>query len=155
MSDNSFLDRLQKALKLSWKEPPKEVDNAKAKPKEEPIQPPPPGSSAETLTPADIRSGPGGKGGMVSRSFPGLDVTLMVTPPDGDGLWEVRGRAWRNPKADLDLTVVLVQGENVLDQSVVANGASFSFQDSLSDAWSLEFHLAEGNVVVLDGPPKE
>ena len=82
----------------------------------------------------------------------GLDVTVMILPPRGDALWTLQGRLWLNPSKDVEVRVALVQGENVLGATTTGDGGRFKFQDLIVGEWTLEFHLGDEEVVVLQGP---
>ena len=89
---------------------------------------------------------------MMTHSLKGADVTLMVSPPEGDGLWTIQGRIWLDPRADVGIRVALCQGENVLTETHIRDGGSFRLQDLLTGEWSLEFHAEDGRVAVVQGP---
>jgi hypothetical protein len=155
MSIGDLLRRYGKALELLWRSPPAEVSRrARMKPSGEPVPPPPESSPVSELLPSDVRSSATAEtpGTMISRSLPGLDVTLMMTPPSGDALWVLEGRAWLNPPREGAIRVVLVQKENVLAETSMEHGGQFRFEELLTGEWSLEFHLADGETVVLQGP---
>jgi hypothetical protein len=155
MNIGDLLRRYGKALELIWKSPPAEVGRkARMKPSGAPIPPPPESSSISELLPSDVRSSSlaGAPGTVISRSFPGLDVSLVVTPPTGDALWVIEGRGWRSPPGAGPIRVVLAQSENVIAERSIAHGARFRFEELLGDEWRIEFHLGETEVYVLQSP---
>lgn len=156
MSAGDLEHLLQRAFRIIWKSPPSKLSRgATAKPSEEPVVSPPAGSPVNTVEPDDIRSAAAlgeTTGAMITRSLPGLDVTLMVSPPKGDELWTVQGRIWLNPKTQTTVQVALVQDTNVLGVRSIADGGRFKFQDILVGEWKLEFHLSDDRVVVLRVP---
>jgi len=152
MTDDLF-EEYRRAWGVGWKKPPAQASlNAKNHPGGLPVSPVPNDSTVEHLRPGDIRSAAVGDApAMLSCSFPGVDVTVLVTPPEGDGVWTIEGRAWRNPRGDAPIRVILALGENVADDVTVPPGGRFRFQDLLVRGWSLEFHLGDA-IAVLQGP---
>jgi hypothetical protein len=154
MSD--FLDRYKDALGLSWKRPPKRASQlARRRPSGDPLEPAPSSAARRKIRPQDVRAtaleGPA-TGAMTTHSLPGANVTLMITPPEGDGLWTIQGRIWLDPRADVGIRVALCQGENVLAETSIRDGGSFKLEDLITEDWSLEFHVEDGRVVVVQGP---
>ena len=155
MSENGFFDVFAEAAKLPWRRVPRSVhDQAIAPPVDAPVPAPSESAQAETLKPEDIRSSGLDEmtgGHLITRSLAGVDVTLMIIPPEGDDLWVLRGRVWlENPDAG-PAKVVLVQGENVLATVDVSDSGEFEFKEILSSGWVLEFHLADGECALLRG----
>jgi hypothetical protein len=156
MNTKDFFERFEQAIRLVWKSPPPEASQqATGKPPEDPLPAPPSESPMRKVRPEDIRSAATldeTGGAMITRSLPGLDVTVMISPPRGDALWTLQGRLWLNPARDLGVRVALVQHENVLATATVGDGGRFKFQDIIVGEWALEFHLGSNEVVVLRGP---
>ncbi len=152
MTEDLF-KRYRRALGLGWKSPPTPAsDAARRRPPGEPTAPPDEGSSVAPLSPRDIRTaGVDEAQAMISRSLAGVDITILVTPPSGDGLWTLEGRAWRNPSGDEPIHVVLALGDHVAGEETVAPGERFRFQELLTGAWTLEFHLGD-RIAMLQGP---
>lgn len=154
MSD--FYDRYKDALGLSWQSPPQRASQqARRRPSGDPLAPVPKSAARKKIRPQDVRAatleGPA-TGAMTTHSLPGANVTLMITPPEGDGLWTIQGRVWLEPRADLSIRVALCQNENVLAETSIRDGGSFKLQDLITGNWSLEFHVEDGRVVVVQGP---
>ncbi len=154
MSDSDLFKRFKDAMGVPWEEPP----GSKRLPgvDDDPLPIPPPGSPEQHIRPDDIRSSAvaePGVGSMITRNLPGADVTLMVTPPEGDDLWTIRGRIWLDPPDDtVGIKAALCQGENVLAVEDVSELGEFELRDILVGAWSLEFHLSDGRCMVVRGP---
>jgi hypothetical protein len=155
VSGGDFLKRFEKAFGMVWKSPPGDAARkAQTPPPGDPVPPPSARSPVERIEPADVRSAATEEetGAMITRSLPGLDVTLLVTAPEGDALWSVQGRAWRKAAGGGSVRVVLVQDDHVLGEATVDDGGSFAFEDLLAGDWGLEFHLGGDEIVVLRGP---
>ena len=152
MTDD-FLDRVRRALAVAWRKPPAGASReALSIPPGRPVAPPDPETPVTPLHPQDVRSAAGEEVPvMISRSLSGVDVAFMITPPSGDGLWTVEGRAWRSGGGEGPIRVVLALGENVAGDETVPSGGRFRFQDLLRSSWSLEFHLGD-RTAVLRGP---
>jgi hypothetical protein len=142
-------DRFRKSRDVDWEKPPAEASRrARRRPDGQPLPLPGESVSQGGDVPDDVRSARvEGAGGMISRSLDRVNVTFLLRPPTGDGLWTLQGRAWFEEKEPV--RVALVQGENVLDETVIESGGSFHFQDVLLRQWTLEFHFADGHVAVL------
>lgn len=155
MSENGFFNAFAEAAKLPWRRAPKKVhDQAIAPPAGEPVPAPDEAAPTETLRPDDIRSSGLDEmtgGHLITRSLAGVDVTLMIVPPEGDDLWVLRGRVWLEDPGAGEAKVVLVQGENVLATVDVSDSEEFEFREILGSGWVLEFHLVNGEVVLLRG----
>lgn len=152
MSD--FFDGYKDAMGLPWNNPPKRASKqARQRPAGDPLAPPPAGAPKKKIRPKDVRStAVGAPSAMMTHSLKGADVTLMVSPPEGDGLWTIQGRIWLDPRADVGIRVALTQGENVLTETHIRDGGSFKLQDLITGDWSLEFHTDDERVVVVQGP---
>jgi hypothetical protein len=156
MSMDAFLRQFQEAAALPWESPPPAVSRAaRVRPGVRPVPVPTLGPTEDQLLPPDVRAhalAAAADGTIVSRSLPGVDVTLTVVPPRGDALWTLRGRAWRNPTTGQPLQAVLTWGRNVLGERQVDDGGAFEFHELLLPGWAIELHLDAHCAVVLRGP---
>lgn len=153
---DAFLKRFQEAAAIPWEGPPPEISRAaQVRPGVSPVPLPASAPVEDQLLPPDVRAhalAAAADGTIVSRSLPGVDVTITVVPPRGDALWTLRGRAWRNPTTGKPLRAVLSWGANVLGEHQVTDGGAFEFHDLLLPGWALELHLEADRAVVLRGP---
>ena len=150
MSD--IFDKFANAPRLEWERPPAEASRrAKRRPEGVPIPAPAEDSPRRVVGPDDVRATRVDETleGMISQSLPRVDVTLLLQPPAGDGLWTLQGRAWFEVAKSERVRVALVQSDHVIDETDLRSGDSFRFQDVLLRDWTLEFHFADGEVVVF------
>lgn len=120
-------------------------------------QPAPPPSSRHrrfSLSPADVRSFAGvpaasRAGRALARSIPGADLSVMVTPPEGEGLWRIRARVWLRPPHPTPARLVLVHQDHVLADVSADPTGRFRLEEALAPGFRLEIHLPDGQVVEL------
>jgi hypothetical protein len=118
--------------------------------------PPAPARPHSVRWPArDVRGfGPAstGESAMVARSCPGAEISVMATPPRGDGRWRIEGRVWLHQPDARAIGVVLAHDDHVLATAELRDGGQFALEEIVSTGWTLEFHLPAGGTLVLKDP---
>lgn len=106
-------------------------------------------------SPTDVRSDglPGVAGSrVVSQVLDEVELSLMASPPHGDGPWRLEGRIWlRKPSAE-PIHLVLRHEDHVLTRRDVGDGEYFEIEDVVGPGWVLEVHLPNRSVLTLEDP---
>jgi hypothetical protein len=88
-------------------------------------------------------------GRVLARSVPGADLSVMVVPPVGEGLWHIRGRVWLRPPHPRPARIVLAHHDHVLADVSADPTGRFRLDEALAPGFHLEIHLPDGQVVEL------
>lgn len=155
MNDRKTDDILRRAKGVAWQQLPEDrLASAESIPGAEAMVAPWSAGDADTMVPedirADIREG-AGDGRMISRTLAGGNVTLLVTPPDEEGLTNIQGRLFLDEPGAAAVRVVLSQDDHVLTVQELAPDQTFRFEELIRGEWNLEFHLGQQDVLVLRG----
>lgn len=89
---------------------------------------------------------------LLARTCPGAEISIMATPPSGNGSWRIEGRVWLHRAAAGTIGVVLAHQDHVLAASELSDGGHFCFEEPVGRGWSLEFHLPHGNTLRVEDP---
>jgi hypothetical protein len=139
--------------------PPRAVrERLRRMPAQRPAPPAPARTHAVRWATRDVR----GSGGSVlsgtretlllARSCPGAELSVMATPPAGDGCWRIEGRVWLHRADSGAIGVVLAHQDHVLAASELADGGHFCFEEPVGRGWALEFHLPHGETLRVEDP---
>ena len=155
MGNHNSDDILRRATGVPWKKLSEDqLASAESFPAGESMIAPRAESGADTVLPEDIRAEireGAGDGRMISRSLGGGNVTLMVTPPDEQGLTSIQGRLWLPDPMPAAIRVVLSQEDHVLTVQELATDRTFQFEELIRGEWDLEFHVGPEDMLVLRG----
>jgi hypothetical protein len=104
----------------------------------------------------DVRSTPGAvaeQTGLSPRVAAGAleqaQISLMATPPDGEGLWRVHGTVWLRQPDPRAIRVSLFADDHELASVETHDGEAFTIDELLPPGWSLEIELPTGQCIQL------
>jgi len=151
MSD-ALPNEYERAKSVTWRQPPQDLlDSVMQMPTDRALAPPPAQASRRAMRPEDIRSS-GTAPSVQTHEYDAAAVSLLVTPPEGEGLHTVRGFVWLKEPSDDEFEVAITSGEHVLGVTEARDGQEFELQELLGHAWQLEVHLPQDQVLILEGP---
>lgn len=92
------------------------------------------------------------EGVFLARSLPGVQLSVMVTPPRGSGRWEIEGRVWLLEGQDGPVQLLLVQDDHVLARTTPGEGGRFRLEEVAGPGWALELRLPDGRTLLVRDP---
>lgn len=153
-----FLEQLEAAAKGGpWEAPPAHaVGSAHGTYVAAPSPPGQVGTVAMHWSPPDVRSAPGvvvEQTDMTPRVAAGAleaaQISVVATPPPGEGLWRVHGTVWLRRPDRRAIRVSLFADEHELAAVETHDGEPFTIDELLPPGWGLEIELPTGQRIQL------
>jgi hypothetical protein len=76
----------------------------------------------------------------------------MISPPEGEGVWRIRGRIFLRRPALGPSRVLLVQEDHVLADVQVDRRGSFAIDEVLGPGCRIEVHFPDGAAIEVGDP---
>ena len=87
-----------------------------------------------------------------THAFDAGEVTLMITPPQGNASWRIQGTVWLREPVTVPFRVFWVQGEHVVHALEATEGELFEMEEVVGAGWQIEIHLPDGSVLCVAEP---